>query len=213
MPRERQRSRKMRVNDGQVLLVDDDVITRNYIALQLQRGGLTPVCVSSPEDALGVLGNCLFSLAMIDLSFPQSDVASFELVRYLQLRQPGCGIIIITSDHRPETAISAIRMRVDDYLLKPVDVEDMLAAIRQQIGICDQRRPRRAHRSGGIVLSQCERKVLEMFYRGYSYKETAEILGVSLGTIQTHAKRIYRKMGVHSRAEATHEALNLNLIG
>jgi len=61
-------------------------------------------------------------------------------------------------------------------------------------------------------LSCKEQEVLNMFARGYSYAEVAVLLGCKMGTIQTYAKRIYRKLNVHSRAEAIFEASHLGLI-
>ncbi len=48
--------------------------------------------------------------------------------------------------------------------------------------------------------------------KGYSYNETATCLGCKVSTVQTHVKNIYKKMGVHSRAEAVHEALQIGMI-
>jgi len=57
-----------------------------------------------------------------------------------------------------------------------------------------------------------EVEVLDLFARGCSYNETAELLDCQLTTIQTHAKRIYKKLNVHSRAEAVFEARHLGLV-
>jgi len=62
------------------------------------------------------------------------------------------------------------------------------------------------------ALTRREYAVLQMFHKGCSYAETARVLGCGISTVQTHAKHIYRKMGVHSRSEAAHEALRLKLI-
>jgi len=62
----------------------------------------------------------------------------------------------------------------------------------------------------GLSCKECE--VLNMFARGYTYAEVASMLGCKLATIQTYAKRIYRKLNVHSRAEAIFEASHLGLI-
>jgi len=61
-------------------------------------------------------------------------------------------------------------------------------------------------------LSCKENDVLNMFAKGYSYSEAAELLDCKLTTIQTHAKRIYKKLKVHSRSEAVFEARQLGLV-
>jgi DNA-binding CsgD family transcriptional regulator len=51
-------------------------------------------------------------------------------------------------------------------------------------------------------LTTRERDILRLLARGYAYKEMADALGISIGTINTHIRRIYHKLHVSSRAEA-----------
>lgn len=60
--------------------------------------------------------------------------------------------------------------------------------------------------------SMREGEVLTLLAKGCSYSEIAACLGCKISTIQTHVKNIYSKMGVHSRAQAVHEALQIGLI-
>jgi len=62
------------------------------------------------------------------------------------------------------------------------------------------------------MLTRKENEVLNMFAKGYSYCEAADLLDCKLATIQTHAKRIYKKLKVHSRSEAIFEAHQLGLV-
>ncbi|MDX8391050.1 MAG: response regulator transcription factor [Mariprofundaceae bacterium] len=211
------------LGDNHILLVGDDIVTRNCVALMLQKGGLSPVNAVSPEAALDILNGNVFSLVLIDLPFSEAeaDADGFDLVHQLHEQQPTCPVIIITADHRAETAVMAIRLHVDDYLLKPLKSVDFLAAVHQQLSQAEAFNPTECvdgcpdempETFNHAPLTRCERKVLKMFYKGYSYKETARLLGCCMGTVQTHAKHIYKKMGVHSRTEATHEALSMHLI-
>lgn len=59
-------------------------------------------------------------------------------------------------------------------------------------------------------LRECQ--VLTLLAKGCAYSDVAAYLGCKISTIQTHVKNIYSKMGVHSRAEAVHEALKTGLI-
>jgi len=72
---------------------------------------------------------------------------------------------------------------------------------------------RKRHGEPEISCLSCkENEVLNMFAKGYSYCESAELLGCKLATIQTHTKRIYKKLKVHSRSEAVFEARQLGLV-
>jgi DNA-binding CsgD family transcriptional regulator len=62
-------------------------------------------------------------------------------------------------------------------------------------------------------LSQREQEVLNTLARGFSKKECADLLGLSVNTVGTHVKNIYAKLDVNSRAEALFEASNQGIIG
>jgi DNA-binding CsgD family transcriptional regulator len=62
------------------------------------------------------------------------------------------------------------------------------------------------------TLTPREGEILNAISRGFSYAETAAMLGISVGTVHTFLKRIYRKLAVHSKTEAVFEAGRLGLI-
>jgi DNA-binding CsgD family transcriptional regulator len=62
------------------------------------------------------------------------------------------------------------------------------------------------------MLTPREGEILNAISRGFSYAETAQMLGVSVGTVHSFLKRIYRKLAVHSKTEAVFEASRLGLI-
>ena len=62
------------------------------------------------------------------------------------------------------------------------------------------------------TLTVRERDILAKLARGYTYAETAELLGISPSTVQSHVKNIYSKLAVHSKTEAIHEARQLGLL-
>jgi len=61
-------------------------------------------------------------------------------------------------------------------------------------------------------LSERELEVLNLIVKGFKFDEIAGLLGVSAATIATHVQRVYRKLAVHSRAEAAYEAAQLGLV-
>jgi len=202
-----------KIDAGRVLVVDDDAVTRNYVALLLQRIGFLPVNAATPERAIAALRQYEFSLAVIDITFPEANECGFDLVHCVREAQPQCSVMIMTVDHSAETAVAAIRLHVDDYFLKPVKAEELLVSARYHMLKSGIPSPDGyATTAEQMRLSCREKAVLQMFHKGCSYKETARLLGCGIGTVQTHAKRIYKKMGVHSQAEAAHEAVRLQLI-
>lgn len=61
-------------------------------------------------------------------------------------------------------------------------------------------------------LTKRELEVLLFLAKGYSYSESASLLGCCTSTIQTHVKSLYRKLNVNSKTEAVYEAIQLNLL-
>ncbi len=61
-------------------------------------------------------------------------------------------------------------------------------------------------------LTNRETDVLKLIAKGLSYNEIAKLLILSAHTVTTHIKNIYRKLSVHSRGEATFEAIQLGII-
>lgn len=61
-------------------------------------------------------------------------------------------------------------------------------------------------------LSDRELEVLRHIVKGFRYDEIVEHLGISTATVATHVRKVYRKLAVHSRSEATYEALQLGII-
>jgi DNA-binding CsgD family transcriptional regulator len=56
------------------------------------------------------------------------------------------------------------------------------------------------------LLSKREQELLLLLSRGYKYEEAAGLMGISVTTVQTYIKAIYRKLAVRSKTEAVHEA-------
>ena len=62
------------------------------------------------------------------------------------------------------------------------------------------------------LLSQREQDVLDLVARGFSYGEIARLRSISVSTVQTHIKNLYRKLAVSSRTEAVYEAKQMGLL-
>ena len=57
-----------------------------------------------------------------------------------------------------------------------------------------------------------EVEILTLVAKGFSFPEICGLLAITVNTVKTHVHRTYRKLGVHSRGQAVHEALRLRLI-
>jgi DNA-binding CsgD family transcriptional regulator len=62
-------------------------------------------------------------------------------------------------------------------------------------------------------LSKREQELLLLISRGYKYEEAAELMRISVSTVQSYIKTIYRKLAVRSKTEAVFEARSRKLLG
>ena len=74
-------------------------------------------------------------------------------------------------------------------------------------------RPVHQHADDGrVLLSQRESEIIMLLAKGISFSEIGGILGISPHTVTAHIKKIYKKLGVHSRGEAVYEATCMGLV-
>ena len=78
----------------------------------------------------------------------------------------------------------------------------MTSYIARKVVLLFQQKQANASKKQPEELSSREREILRLLARGYAYKEMADTLGISMGTINTHIYRIYQKLHVRSRGEA-----------
>lgn len=223
----------MKTQDG-VLLVEDDVATRQWLAAMLaEQPGLQLLhACGSEAEALAWLDRQPVDILLTDLGLP--DGSGLEVIRRAAARYPHCEILVLTIFGDEAHVLSAIDAGAGGYLLKDGSldsVRDHLACLRSggsplspSIARTLIRRTRalqesaggpgpepgrpaadRAGGAAGSLLSERELEVLTGVSKGFSYQEVGASLGVSTNTVRTHVRRIYEKLSVNSRAEALYE--------
>ncbi len=123
-------------------------------------------------------------------------------------------ILIFSGDEDNDSVFGALKAGACGYLVKRADPADILRSIQEvkqggapmssQIARLVVRSFREsAHNSlKDEKLSQREEEILQQLSKGYSTKEIAEHLSVSVNTVRTHLQHIYEKLHVRSRTEA-----------
>lgn len=194
-----------------ILVVDDDATMRCALQYILEGDGYSVSAASSFAQVKQMLREDQFNLALIDLVFSHQSYSGFDIIKHIDKMQGACKVIVITGFPSTDAAIQSLRLKVDDFFSKPIKPRKILSAIRDALsdnteGPSSQLIPSR------ITLSKREQDVLFLLYKGLSYIEIAQALNCSISTVQTHIKRIYKKLDVHSRSEAVHEALLFHLL-
>jgi DNA-binding NarL/FixJ family response regulator len=195
-----------------ILVVDDDEIIRIYLECLLVENGYRVSVASDFDEAKAAISRQEYALIISDLVFLEKTYSGMDIVKHARFVCPKCKAIILTSYPSTHTAIASLRMQVVDYLTKPASQEDILSAVRQALCGNGNHMGFSSHENDRIALSAREKDVLLHLFQGYAFSEIAILMGCSLSTVQTYSRRIYKKLGVHSRSEATHEALRQGLI-
>lgn len=171
-------------------------------------------------------------VVLVDLGLP--DGSGLELIAHIHQHLPACESMVLTVFGDESHVISSIEAGATGYLTKDTRTIDILERLKQlraggsPISPVIARRLLKRFRSGKAEpeaqsapkqppskytpLSERELEVLEMVSKGFMQAEIAELLGVSINTVSTYVKRIYRKLAVNSRTGAVHRASELGLI-
>lgn len=197
-------------------VVEDDPVASDLLKEYLASEGTVVTAVyGSGEEAADRIGNTndLPDIVLMDIKLP--GISGIETTRRLKAKYPNLEIVVLTIHEDPWNIVEAIKAGVSGYLLKSSTREGILAALREVLNggsFLTGRVARRLlqmfqtlnFREGeAFGLTEREEEILKALVRGGSYKEIAYSLGLSVYTVNNHIRRIYEKMHVHSRSEAS----------
>jgi len=164
---------------------------------------------ANAEAFLAALREEWTGCVLADLRLP--GASGVELQAALRARGSGLPVIIITGHGDVPTARKAFQAQAVDFLEKPFDHAQLLAAIRTAFAL-DERRIQRADARRNetrklAVLTAREREVLDHAAKGLHAKEIARVLGISARTVEVHKARIMAKLGARNVSELVRFAL------
>lgn len=207
-----------------VLIVED----HEEVALALQGAVKTAFdsstiqCAGSLAAARKAVSEMQFDLALVDLGLP--DGSGMDLIQELAVSKQTF-IVVTTIFDDNEHLFDCLSMGARGYLLKGHQQAEIVEFLQ---GILDGRpplspsiaqailehfhrvTPRENKQASGLTARELE--VLQLIAKGCQVKEVAEMLLIAGSTVCAHIKKIYQKLDIHNRAEATAAAVNLNLI-
>jgi DNA-binding NarL/FixJ family response regulator len=164
------------------------------------------------EEALKIIPDVRPDVVLMDIRLPR--MSGIECTWHLKEILPTALIVILTVLDNDELIFRALEAGADGYLLKrskPADLRDALldvlnggspmsSAIARRV-VHSFRRPS-ASKNDGMRLSVREIEVLEFLSKGFSNKEIADQIQLSVETVRSYLKNIYDKLHVRSRTEA-----------
>lgn len=207
-----------------VAVIEDSAIVREMLGEQIAAmAGLTLAGTADSISAAAALIASGADVFLLDLGLP--DGTGTALIPHIRAAGEA-RIIVLTSFGDRDTVVRTIEAGADGYLLKDssaADIENAIAAALEggapisaaaAVHLLERLRKVKdeASEDSRPALSRRESELLQLFSKGYSYKETARILAISPLTVGNHVRSIYRKLDVHSRSEAVYEALQSGAI-
>lgn len=193
----------MRETPATVYLVDDEPSVLRAVGRLLRSAGLEVRAFDSPSEFLDLYNPEAPGCVVLDVSMPQLN--GLDLQRLLSERGSMLPIVFLTGRGDIPASVRAMKQGAADFLTKPVDGGQLIAAVTA--GIARSRealreRDDRAELERRLAtLTPREREVLDQVITGRINKEIAAELGTVEKTIKVHRARVMEKMKAGSVAE------------
>jgi len=202
-------------NTIRIAVVEDDKMVREGLQMLLE-GSPGFSCVATyanGEDAMVSLPEIEPDVVLMDINLPGMN--GFECIRSLKALDLSMLFIMLTVFENADTIFNSLSAGASGYLLKQTPPAKLLEAIQDVYG------------GGSPMSNEIARKVVESFQKpiiaseplvgltkreeellsylakGYLYKEIAGLMFISIDTVRSHIRKIYEKLQVNTRTEAT----------
>jgi FixJ family two-component response regulator len=189
-----------------VFVVDDEASVREALARLMRSAGLAVRTFASSKEFLDAYQPETHGCAILDIAMP--EISGLELQQALAQADIALPIVFLTGRGDIPISVRAMKQGAADFLTKPIDAEELLAAVRtaiaRDIDTWKARVERAEIRRRLVTLTAREREVLEHVIAGKLNKQTAADLGTVEKTIKVHRARVMQKMNVQSVAELVH---------
>jgi DNA-binding NarL/FixJ family response regulator len=196
----------------ELLLIEDEATMRDLTATALELEGYGIHQAADGATGIGLARRHRPALILCDVMMPGMD--GYEVLAALRADPDLCQIpfIFLTARGEKKDLRQGMVSGADDYLTKPVALDDLLAAIRTRLARHAERARKLPDFSNAaplraLGLSPKESEVLLWVAQGKTNAETALILGITEGTVKKHLEHIYEKLGVEKRGAASLIAL------
>jgi RNA polymerase sigma factor (sigma-70 family) len=194
-----------------VTVVDDDDALRDSLVWLLEGAGMRVRAFASAEAFLQAVRPEDTLCLVLDVRMP--GMTGMELHDALRDRQIDAPVVFITGHGDVPMAVEAIKKGAFDFIEKPFNDEQLVATIRRAAQHASARNVERASgrdlRNRFDSLSPREREVLDLVVQGKLNKTIADLLGISIKTVEAHRARVMEKMQADSLADLVKMALRL----
>ncbi|MEM7889202.1 two-component system response regulator NarL [Morganella morganii] len=198
-----------------ILLIDDHPMLRNGVRQLISMEPSLTVAgeAGNGRDGIALAESLDPDLILLDLNMPEMN--GFETLDILRRKPLSGRVVVFSVSNYREDLITALRRGADGYLLKDMEPEELLVALRQAAAgkmvvspaltevLAGALREVRSDDEPDInSLTPRERDILKLIAQGQPNKMIARKLDITESTVKVHVKNLMKKMKVKSRVEA-----------
>ena len=211
---------------ARILLADDHALVRSGLRMIIDAESDLQVVAEAADgyEALAALAEAPVDLAILDIAMPR--MTGLQAAREINRRFPQVRILILSMYDNEQYFFEALKAGASGYVLKSVADRDLLEACRATLrgepflyaGAVTAlireylHRARAGDEMPASILTPREEEVLKLIAEGYSTREIASTLTISVKTVDRHRTNILAKLGLRDRLALTRYAIRAGLI-
>lgn len=166
------------MDEKSLLIVDDDKPFQQRLARAMEKRGFEVSTADGVREAVSVVNSASPAFAVVDMRL--EDGNGLDVIEAIRQRRPECRAVILTGYGNIATAVTAVKLGAVDYLAKPADPDDIIAALARKPE--DKASPPENPMSADRVRWEHIQRVFELCDRNVS--ETARRLNMHRRTLQ-----------------------------
>lgn len=211
----------------QIFIVEDHRLFREGLKAMLSPNPEYEIAGEAEDglEAVRLIRKTKPDLVLLDLSMPR--VSGFSVLREIKAAMPEVKILVLSIHESDEYVLQAFEAKADGYAVKDSSREELRVAIRSVLdgkkyispgvagsvleGYIDGRKTLK-RRSALDTVTQREKEVLKLLGEGHQNKEIADLLNISVKTVEKHRSNLMTKLDLHNAAALTAFAFEHGLI-
>ncbi len=206
-----------------VMVVDDHPVWRDGIRADLESSGVAEVVAEASDggEAIDRAREAMPELILMDLQLP--TVSGVDAIRRIVEDTPHVRVLVLSASGEEEDVLEAVKAGAHGYVLKSTESDELMEAVRRVHRgepvftpslaglVLNELRNPRDRDPAEPSLSPRENEVLRLVAQGYTYRQIAEQLFLSVKTVQNHVQNILAKLHLHQRYELMRYAIHRGL--
>ncbi|NOX53007.1 MAG: response regulator transcription factor [Planctomycetes bacterium] len=206
-----------------ILLADDHTLFRSGLRALLEKMGDVTVVAEAADgrEALQQIKNVQPDIAMLDISMPSLN--GLEVARQVTEDAPLVRVLILSMHSSEQYVVRALQAGAAGYLLKDADIEELERAVRsiargqtyldsRVASVVAEFVRDAANESELDRLTPRQREILQLIAEGKSTKQIAQLLHVSVKTVETHRAQLMERLGIYDVAGLVRFAIRAGLV-